>query len=416
MGESSELRPERSLPERPGCWSQLWFTYVSPLIADGHRRALTVADAFPLPRALTSEVTTAEFELLWAEECAAAELLVSRLSADERGASERLAEVFKEAQAALSKQDDAVKAADEAVKSAESIAKKQRGAEAKSEAESAVKAAKESHSAAQVASSSAVEAVNVARAAYRAATPQPSMLRTLWRMCWRIWIGSLAFVVMETVAPFLGPIALEVVADKLQQEEIITMSEGILVVALVLLAPLLQVVGQTQGIRINSLVGIKVRAVFCGAVFKKSIRLTPSSVQRIGKGRITNLMSIDSAEIFEAFPVSWSDWWAGVTGGLRSSHSNSPTCHFPRLPRVQCNNMWLHFCPAAHALTHWPAMLPCCICTYPLAWLGGCRSSTGRSLGCLSWSEAARCLYGSLEAQLGLASQRSCLSRQLQAS
>jgi|EP01046_Picozoa_sp_COSAG06_P024205 hypothetical protein len=416
MGESSELRPERSLPERPGCWSQLWFTYVSPLIADGHRRALTVADAFPLPRALTSEVTTAEFELLWAEECAAAERLVSRLSADERGASERLAEVFKEAQAALSKQDDAVKAADEAVKSAESIAKKQRGAEAKSEAESAVKAAKESHSAAQVASSSAVEAVNVARAAYRAATPQPSMLRTLWRMCWRIWIGSLAFVVMETVAPFLGPIALEVVADKLQQEEIITMSEGILVVALVLLAPLLQVVGQTQGIRINSLVGIKVRAVFCGAVFKKSIRLTPSSVQRIGKGRITNLMSIDSAEIFEAFPVSWSDWWAGVTGGLRSSHSNSPTCHFPRLPRVQCNNMWLHFCPAAHALTHWPAMLPCCICTYPLAWLGGCRSSTGRSLGCLSWSEAARCLYGSLEAQLGLASQRSCLSRQLQAS
>jgi hypothetical protein len=310
MGESSELRPERSLPERPGCWSQLWFTYVSPLIADGHRRALTVADAFPLPRALTSEVTTAEFELLWAEECAAAELLVSRLSADERGASERLAEVFKEAQAALSKQDDAVKAADEAVKSAESIAKKQRGAEAKSEAESAVKAAKESHSAAQVASSSAVEAANLARAAYRAATPQPSMLRTLWRMCWRIWIGSLAFVVMETVAPFLGPIALEVVADKLQQEEIITMSEGILVVALVLLAPLLQVVGQTQGIRINSLVGIKVRAVFCGAVFKKSIRITPSSVQRIGKGRITNLMSIDSAEIFEAFPVSWSDWWA----------------------------------------------------------------------------------------------------------
>ena len=91
----------------------------------------------------------------------------------------------------------------------------------------AVKAAKESHSAAQVASSSAVEAVNLARAAYRAATPQPSMLRTLWRMCWRIWIGSLAFVVMETVAPFLGPIALEVVADKLQQEEIITIEEFI---------------------------------------------------------------------------------------------------------------------------------------------------------------------------------------------
>lgn len=300
MGDVAQ--PARVRPERPGCFGTLWFSFVGPLITDGYKRPLTVEDAFPLPSALTSEITTAEFDVLWAEECAAAELLVAALSPEERATSERLSAACKAAQAAEVKADEAVKTADDEVKKAQSDAKKQRGAEAKRAAEKAVKDAKERHSAAQTAQSTAAEVVNTVRAAFRVATPQPSMLRTLWRMCWRMWVGSLVFVLLEAFAPFAGPVALQLVTDRLEKTETITSEECIYVVLLVLCGPLLAGIGQTQGVRINSAVGVKVRAVFCASVFKKSIRLTPAVVQRIGKGRITNLMSIDSAEIYEAFP------------------------------------------------------------------------------------------------------------------
>ena len=79
---------------------------------------------------------------------------------------------------------------------------------------------------------------------------------------------------LSGIGPFTGPIALDFVAEKLQTQERIEFKDAVLVVLFVLLGPLVTAVGNSQAIRINSMIGIRIRAVFCACVFNK-VRTTP---------------------------------------------------------------------------------------------------------------------------------------------
>eukprot|EP01048_Picozoa_sp_COSAG05_P011075 COSAG05_NODE_1019_length_6166_cov_1.880996_3_plen_1148_part_00 len=313
-GTTATPSTTRAVDDEPGRESykntgpcSLWhccFAYMCGLVRVGSRKPITVADTMTLRDDMKCEVPSDAFEKLWAAQCADAAEANSKATADEVSESERLLVAFRNAQIAESQSEDAVKAAEKAVQLADKtvLHYKDQDPSGKQALVDAACKAKEELREAQKASKSATTLTNEARVQYRASRAHPSALSPLLSLYWQELLYGSLFTLLAGFAPFAGPYAIDFISEKMMLQERISFEDGVSTVLLVLAGALFDALGQTQSARVFAIVGMKIRSVFCASVFKKTLKLSPAALQRISKGRITNLMSIDSNEICMTFP------------------------------------------------------------------------------------------------------------------
>ena len=137
--------------------------------------------------------------------------------------------------------------------------------------------------------------------------PKPWLLRALNRSLGkRFWVGGL-FRVVEDASQFVGPVLLSKLLESMQRGE--EPGIGYVYAAAIFAGIMLGVLCEGQYFQNVMRVGFRVRSTLVAAVFRKSLRLTPSGRRGFTAGTITNLMTSDAEalqQICQQLHMLWS--------------------------------------------------------------------------------------------------------------
>lgn len=131
---------------------------------------------------------------------------------------------------------------------------------------------------------------------------RPRNRQSLWRILWRtvgyyrIFLG-LSFYALYVACSF-GPI---IILDNLTKylQGSISLSDGTkwTLVAFLFIFPVVASIGATQSNIVMTHIGIQFRNVLVNAIYRKSLRLSPSARQSASTGQIINMFSNDTMQI-----------------------------------------------------------------------------------------------------------------------